>query len=230
LGLRPNQTVDAAIWQILDVNLFRRFLLTRDEFWHETGAIGSSMKLCIQPYIERPNRLCMRPGRPIYCALLLDSELDSNLNCFWPPPRALEPDQPWTSFLTWKPLLDFFYSIPCTNRGHMHECHVLIGLEKLIGRGSSQGRGSTAAEQGAEGRGAHHLRRRGGSVFKVGSHCYATLLRAQRLTGAAAAYGGAASRAARAVPAGARVGGATRGGHGRSWHPGVRARLGRRYT
>jgi hypothetical protein len=38
-----------------------------------------------------------------------------------------------------------------------------------------------------------------GSVFKVGSRCYATLLRAQRLTGAAAAYGGAASRVVRAV-------------------------------
>jgi hypothetical protein len=68
----------------------------------------------------------MRPGRLFYCALLLDSELDSILNWFWPPLRGLEPDQPWTSFLTWKPLLDFFYSIPCTNRGRMHECHVLI--------------------------------------------------------------------------------------------------------
>jgi hypothetical protein len=68
----------------------------------------------------------MRRGRPFYCALLLDSELDSNLNCFWPPPRGLDPDQPWTSLLTWKPLLDFFYSIPCTNHGRMHECHVLI--------------------------------------------------------------------------------------------------------
>jgi hypothetical protein len=54
LGLRPNQTVDAALWQILDVNLFRRFPLTQNEFWHETGAIGSSMILCFQPYIERP--------------------------------------------------------------------------------------------------------------------------------------------------------------------------------
>jgi hypothetical protein len=56
----------------------------------------------------------------------MDFELDSNLNCFWPPPRGLEPDQPWTFFLTWKPLLDFFYSIPCTNHGRMHGCHVLI--------------------------------------------------------------------------------------------------------
>jgi hypothetical protein len=77
----------------------------------------------------------MRPGRPFYCALLLDSELDSNLNCFWPPPRGLEPDQPWTSFLTRKPLLDFVYSIPCTNHGRMHGCHVLISVPsgKLLG-------------------------------------------------------------------------------------------------
>jgi hypothetical protein len=68
----------------------------------------------------------MRPGCPFYCALLLDSELDSNFNCFWPPSRGLEPDQPCTSFLTWKPLLDFFYSIPCTDHGRMHGCHVLI--------------------------------------------------------------------------------------------------------
>jgi hypothetical protein len=53
LGLKPNQTVDAALWQILDVNLFRRFLLTRNEFWHDTGAIGISMKFFFQPYIER---------------------------------------------------------------------------------------------------------------------------------------------------------------------------------
>jgi hypothetical protein len=54
----------------------------------------------------------MRPGRPFYCALLLDSELDPNLNCFWPPPRGLEPDQPWASFLTWKTLLDSIFSTP----------------------------------------------------------------------------------------------------------------------
>ena len=54
MGLKPNKTGDAALWQILDVNLFRRFPLTQDEFWHETGAIGSSMKFRFQPYIERP--------------------------------------------------------------------------------------------------------------------------------------------------------------------------------
>jgi hypothetical protein len=48
------QTGDAAPWQILDVNLFRRFLLTQEELWHETRAIGSSMELCFQPCIERP--------------------------------------------------------------------------------------------------------------------------------------------------------------------------------
>jgi hypothetical protein len=54
LGPKAHQTGDAAPWQILDVNLFRRFPLTQDEFWHETGAIGSSMKFCFQPYIEHP--------------------------------------------------------------------------------------------------------------------------------------------------------------------------------
>jgi hypothetical protein len=87
------------------------------------------------------------------------------------------------------------------------------------------GHGGRRRSKERRGRGAHRLRRRGGSVFKVGSRCYATLLRAQRLTGAIAAYGGAASRA---VPAGARVGGgATRGGHGHPRHPGVWARLGK---
>jgi hypothetical protein len=55
LGPKAHQTGDAAPWQILDIKLFRRFLLTQDEFWHATSAIGSSMKLCFQPYIERPN-------------------------------------------------------------------------------------------------------------------------------------------------------------------------------
>jgi hypothetical protein len=54
LGPKAHQTGDVAPWQILGVKLFRRFLLTQDEFWHETGAIGRSMKLCFQPYIERP--------------------------------------------------------------------------------------------------------------------------------------------------------------------------------
>jgi hypothetical protein len=53
LGPETHQTGDTAPWQILDVNLFRRFLLTQDEFWHDTRAIGSSMKFCFQPYIER---------------------------------------------------------------------------------------------------------------------------------------------------------------------------------
>jgi hypothetical protein len=45
LGPKAHQTGDAAPWQILDVNLFRRLPLTQDEFWHESGAIRSSMKL-----------------------------------------------------------------------------------------------------------------------------------------------------------------------------------------
>jgi hypothetical protein len=55
LGPKAHQTSDVAHWQILDVNLFRRFPLTQDEFWHETGAIEHSMKLCFQTYIERTN-------------------------------------------------------------------------------------------------------------------------------------------------------------------------------
>jgi hypothetical protein len=54
LGPKAHQTGDAAPWQILDVNLFRRFPLTQNEFWHEIGAIGRSMKLFFQPYIECP--------------------------------------------------------------------------------------------------------------------------------------------------------------------------------
>jgi hypothetical protein len=137
--LRPKayQAGNAAPWQILDVNLFRRFPLTQDEFWHETGAIGSPMKLCFQPYIERPKPTPYGPGRPFYCALLLDSELDSNLNCFWSPPRGLEPNQPWTSFLTWKTLLDSIFSNPCTTHGHKHGCHVPISSFFILWRGIS---------------------------------------------------------------------------------------------
>jgi hypothetical protein len=73
----------------------------------------------------------MRPRRPFYCALLLDSELGSNMNFFWHPPRGLEPDQPWTSFLTWKTLLDSIFSNTCTTHGHKHGCHVRIILPFL---------------------------------------------------------------------------------------------------
>jgi hypothetical protein len=54
LGPKAHQIGDAAPWQILDVNLFQRFPLTQNEFWHATSAIGSSMKFCFQPYIKRP--------------------------------------------------------------------------------------------------------------------------------------------------------------------------------
>jgi hypothetical protein len=95
----------------------------------------------------------MRPRRPFYGALLLDSELDSNLNCFWPPPQGLEPDQPWTSFLTWKPLLDFLYSIPCTNHGCMHDCHDLITQRPPPGwrRGPPANNNGTRAGHGQSG-------------------------------------------------------------------------------
>jgi hypothetical protein len=51
---KAHQTGDVAPWQILDVNLFWRFLLTREEFWHETSSIGRFMKLRFQPYMQHP--------------------------------------------------------------------------------------------------------------------------------------------------------------------------------
>jgi hypothetical protein len=54
LGLKARQTGDAAVWQILDINFFRRFLLTLNEFGPETSAIGSYMKFSFHPYKERP--------------------------------------------------------------------------------------------------------------------------------------------------------------------------------
>jgi hypothetical protein len=47
---------DAAPRQILDIHLIRRFLLTQASFGHGSGAIGSSMKLSFQPYVEHRNR------------------------------------------------------------------------------------------------------------------------------------------------------------------------------
>jgi hypothetical protein len=125
LGPKAHQTGDATPWQILDVNLFRGYPLTQDEFWHETSAIGSSMKLCFQPYIERPKLTRYATWASILVCTALGLRTGSNLNRFWPPPRGLEPDQPWTSFLTWKTLLDSIFN-PCTTHGHKHGCHVRI--------------------------------------------------------------------------------------------------------
>jgi hypothetical protein len=71
-GPTAHQTGDTAPWKLLDVNLFRRFPLTLDEFWHETSAIGSFMKFRFQQYIELPKPtlhatwasvlLCIAPG------------------------------------------------------------------------------------------------------------------------------------------------------------------------
>jgi hypothetical protein len=132
LGLRPNQSVSAALWQILDVNLFRRFPLTRDEFWHKTGDIRRFMKFFFQPYIERPKltpyatwaSVLLRTAPGLRTGLELELLLAST--------SGTRTDQPWTSFLTWKPLLDFFYSIPCTNHGRMYGCHVLIILDVVV--------------------------------------------------------------------------------------------------
>ena len=79
----------------------------------------------------------MRPERHFWCGLLLDSEVDSNLSCFGPPPRGLEPDKLWAFFSTWKTLLVSFIFTPFTMFGRMHTCHVLIILPFLKEKPSS---------------------------------------------------------------------------------------------
>jgi hypothetical protein len=68
--------------------------------------------------------------------------------------------------------------------------------------------GSGGARSGGERRTPPEKAR--GLGFKDGNRCYVTFPRAQRLTGAAAVYDGAASRAGRAVPAGRASGSDTR--------------------
>ena len=50
------------------------------------------------------NRLRMRLGRHFLCVLLLDSEVDSNLSCFGPPPWGFEPNNVWAFYSIWKTL------------------------------------------------------------------------------------------------------------------------------
>src|SRR6185312_13710785 len=68
----------------------------------------------------------MRPRRHFWCGLLLNSEADSNLSCFGPPPWGLEPDKLWAFFSAWKTLLVSFIFTPFTMFGRIHTCHVLI--------------------------------------------------------------------------------------------------------
>jgi hypothetical protein len=57
LGLKARQTGDASACQILDVNFFRPFMLTPNEFGPENSAIGSFVKLFLfHLYKERPKR------------------------------------------------------------------------------------------------------------------------------------------------------------------------------
>ena len=72
------------------------------------------------------NGLSMRPRHHFWCGLLLDSEVDSNLSCFGPPPWGLKLDNLWTFFLTWITLLVSFIFTSFTMFGRMHTCHVLI--------------------------------------------------------------------------------------------------------
>jgi hypothetical protein len=57
LGLNAWQIGDGAAWQQnLDVNLFRRFPSTPNEFGPETNSIGRSIQFWFHPYNERPKR------------------------------------------------------------------------------------------------------------------------------------------------------------------------------
>ena len=60
------------------------------------------------------NGFRMRLGCYFWCGLLLDSEVDSNLSCFGPPPWGIDPDKLWAFFSTWKTLLVSFIFIPFT--------------------------------------------------------------------------------------------------------------------
>jgi hypothetical protein len=62
LGLKARQTGDVAAWQILNVNSFRRFLLTPNEFGPQTCANGSYMKFSFHPYKERPKQIPYATG------------------------------------------------------------------------------------------------------------------------------------------------------------------------
>jgi hypothetical protein len=115
-----------APWHILDVTLFRWFLLTPNEFGPETSAIRSSLKLSFYPYKESLKRTLYPTWAYFWCGLLLDSEVDSNLSCFGPPPWGLELDKLWAFFSTWKTLLVSFIFTPFTMFGRIHTCHVLI--------------------------------------------------------------------------------------------------------
>src|SRR6185312_10500390 len=79
----------------------------------------------------------MRPGRHFWCGLLLDSEVDSKLSCFGPPPWGLQPDKLWAFYSNWKTLLVSFIFTPFTMFGHMHTCHVLTILPFLKEKPSS---------------------------------------------------------------------------------------------
>jgi hypothetical protein len=67
------------------------------------------------------NRLYMRSRHRFWCMLLLDSEVGLNLNCFGSFNLVTWTELASDVFLTWTPLLDSSFSIPCTNHGRMHE-------------------------------------------------------------------------------------------------------------
>jgi hypothetical protein len=88
-GTRANGPTDGdtALWQILDAHSFQRFLSSQKKFYGGTGAIGSSMKFWLQPYIERPNptpymaraSILVKSGSGIRGRVEVELDLDSSL-------------------------------------------------------------------------------------------------------------------------------------------------------
>jgi hypothetical protein len=87
------------------------------------------MKLCFQPYTERPKPTLYATWASVLLHTAPGLRTGLELELLLPPPRGLELDQPWTSFLTWKTLLDSIFSNPCTTHGHKHGFHVLIKMD-----------------------------------------------------------------------------------------------------
>jgi hypothetical protein len=134
MGLGPNQTVDAALWHILDVNLFRRFPLTRDEFWHETSSIGSSMKFLFQPYTERPKPTPYATWAFDLLRIAPELRTGLELELLLASTSGTRTGSTLDLLLDLETLVGLLLLHSCTNRSRMHECHVPIILPFLMKR------------------------------------------------------------------------------------------------
>jgi hypothetical protein len=83
LGLKARQTGDTAVWQILDINFFRRFLLTLHEFGPETSAIGRYMKFSFHPYKERPKWTPYATGASFFVCAAPELRAGLELELLW---------------------------------------------------------------------------------------------------------------------------------------------------